>query len=522
MNPQLNNYENTRPQDDNFLLYIAFNSPSYLDLFNQLIIDYTKKEKNIFALNPPSYTEIQNGFGKWLVNLFRLVSPYRNWLNEIKQNEKVVIYNYKDFYTSNNDLFLESKWKELASSEEFLKSLQSTLISEFKSSNPELEFNYNKKRKVIVNFAQKIFIQTSNILSENNAINHLLVPNGRFLDQFVFSQTPKIHGKNYIQISYYERGLKPGSYYAGQCSILDRVKMQELISDQETGTEVSDWFVNRIIEPSANEYSGLWNRSELNTKINHSEGTPNMTIFSSSPDEFAFLGPDWHESEWKDQWEAYDAIIRKFSQTHNITIRLHPNTINKSYKERKRMAKSVKTLKIAFPHVRIIPASSPINSYSLIRESAIVTVWYSTVGLEAVKMGVPVICLNSSEWDLVVDVNKVFSVNSLEAIQLPLNAPNRSSAEKFISGRIALDFPIHIKDDHKLSGKIDLSHDSINQKISENMRASINLNLRHILMALYQCGVWYLFVKFVPRSLKSSLKRIYRKVKAKLLDSGII
>jgi hypothetical protein len=490
-------------------------------LFNQLIVDHTKKEKNVFILNPPSYTDIQLGFRKLLVNFFRLTSPYTSWLNDIKENDKVVVYNYKDFYTSTNEIFLESKWNELVNSQEFLQSLQSTLISELKSSKPELEFNYKKKKKNLITFAKKIFIQTSNILNINTSITQLLVPNGRFLDQFVFSQTPRFLGKNHIAISFYEKGFNPNTYYAGQYSLLDRKKIQELISNKKTTPEVADWFLNRITKPTANEYSGLWNSTELNTKLLKSVDIPNITIFSSSPDEFAFLGPDWHESEWRDQWEAYNAVIHKFSRTHNITIRLHPNTISKSHMERKRIKKSVQKLSKLFPHVKVIPASSSINSYSLIRESAIVAVWYSTVGLEAVNMGVPVICLNSSEWDLVVDIHKAFSVKSLEAIQLPLKGPDKSSATKFVSGRMALDLPVRTRTHQGFSERIELSHRSFNLKVSEHMRASINLKLRHILMALYQSVIWSLFVKFVPKDLKNSLKSTYKKVKARLIDSHI-
>ena len=514
------NFENTQSQSDNYLVYVPFNSPSYLDLLRQLIFDYTKKRRNVFILNPPSYTDIQHSFGKLLVSIFRLSSPYASWLNEIQGNDNVVVYSYKDFNTSTSERFLESKWNELANSQEFHQSLQSTLISEFKSSNPELEFNYEKRKDSIVALAKKIFIQTSIILNTNASINHLLVPNGRFLDQFVFSQTPRFLGKNNIEINFYERGLRPNSYYAGQISLLDRVRIQELISSKEIGSGVVDWFENRRTEPGANEYSGLWRKAQLTENHIHSVATPTLTIFSSSPDEFAFLGPDWHESDWPDQWKAYEAVIKKFAQTHNITVRLHPNTINKSYKERKRIRKCVRSLKNNFPNINLISASSSINSYELISRSEVVVVWYSTVGLEAVNMGVPVICLNSAEWDLVADVNLVFSTNSLEAIQLPLERPDKSTATKFISGRIALDFPIHAVTDHKSSGKIPLSHQNINQKISENMRASIQLKFRHILTSLYQGGLWYLTTQFIPRNLKNFLKRLYRKAKTRFIDSA--
>jgi hypothetical protein len=481
-------------------------------------VDYTKKEKNIFVLNPPSYTEIQNKFGKLLVNLFKLTSPYKIWLADIAENRRLVICNFKDFYTLTNDMLLEQKWDEFIKSRDFLQSLRSTLISEFKSSIPELEFNYEKKKKRVVDFAHKIFIQTANVLNANDSITHLLVPNGRFLDQFVFSQTPKILGKDQIKINYYERGLKPNTYYSGEFSLLDRQKYQESILQKNIDEDVTDWFVNRIIEPSANEYSGLWKKTVMNANLETRDQTPNMTIFSSSPDEFAFLGPDWHESDWTDQWEAYEAVINKFNKTHDITIRLHPNTMNKSYKERKRTSKSVRSIKNKFPNINIIPASSSTNTYDLIGKSEVVVVWYSTVGLEAVNLGVPVICLNSAEWDLVVDVNKAFSPESLDEILLPLNAPDKSTATKFISGRIALDFPIVTRTDQKHPSNIDLSHHSLNQKVSENMRASINLKPIHIFRALYQCGIWYLFVKFIPRSLKELLKRIRKKVKARLKD----
>ena len=104
---------------------------------------------------------------------------------------------------------------------------------------------------------------------------------------------------------------------------------------------------------------------------------------------------------------------------------------------------------------------------------------------------------------------------------MPLKPPDKLSATKFISGRIALDLPIKASTVQKSSPRMELSHRTFNQQVSENMRASDTLKPSHILNALYQCVIWYLFVKFVPRKLKNSLKKTYKRLKARLIDSKL-
>ena len=114
-----------------------------------------------------------------------------------------------------------------------------------------------------------------------------------------------------------------------------------------------------------------------------------VTFFTSSEDEF-FSIPDAEPNVYfESQFEAIVSLSQLcLARDWDFFVRIHPHLRNKSRPERdfwdKRLADFL-------PTGRVLASDSGVNSYELIQETDLVAVWQSTIGLEALAMGKPVI-----------------------------------------------------------------------------------------------------------------------------------
>ncbi len=113
----------------------------------------------------------------------------------------------------------------------------------------------------------------------------------------------------------------------------------------------------------------------------------NIGIFNSSEDEFAALGGEYDNTLYKNQSEAIARICEALCDDSNIVLwlRIHPNLhkVNWSF------AQQFSKLESKFSNFHVIPATSPISSYSLLDASSIVLSFGSTMGVEAAYWGKP-------------------------------------------------------------------------------------------------------------------------------------
>jgi hypothetical protein len=132
-------------------------------------------------------------------------------------------------------------------------------------------------------------------------------------------------------------------------------------------------------------------------------------VFTSSPDETIGIGNIWRDVEWKDQYEAISAAVSKLNDLgYQVTIRLHPNLITKSWDE----------LILAMHYFRdlnceVILPTDNINSYDLLDQASIVIVWRSTLGLEAIARGIPTFALGRNRYDRTADMKMIHSRQDL-------------------------------------------------------------------------------------------------------------
>jgi hypothetical protein len=111
----------------------------------------------------------------------------------------------------------------------------------------------------------------------------------------------------------------------------------------------------------------------------------NIGIFVSSEDEYVAIGKEWEGGVYKSQEEGILRIADAFVDCHQFYfyVRVHPNLkfVNNSQTRRLRS--------IVGKNLRIIPADSPVSSYSLMDQCEKVVVFGSTMGIEATYSGKP-------------------------------------------------------------------------------------------------------------------------------------
>lgn len=121
----------------------------------------------------------------------------------------------------------------------------------------------------------------------------------------------------------------------------------------------------------------------------------NIAIFNSSEDEYAALGGDFDELPlFPNQKEALKYIFESFKDNddYHFYLRVHPNLSKVKYKYHTDLLSFDKEYK----NVTVIPGSDNVDTYAIMDSSEKVIVFNSTMGIESVYWGKPVILLNPS------------------------------------------------------------------------------------------------------------------------------
>jgi hypothetical protein len=111
---------------------------------------------------------------------------------------------------------------------------------------------------------------------------------------------------------------------------------------------------------------------------------------------------------FRTQYEAFSAlqiVTKKYGW--DLVLKYHPlkNNSDKNQKISKPGLDWTEILKL--DHVTEIPFNSDIDTYSLIKDSALNVVWSSTVGLESISRGCPTLVLGNPHW-----LNKDWSIHA--------------------------------------------------------------------------------------------------------------
>ena len=280
---------------------------------------------------------------------------------------------------------------------------------------------------------------------QSSDYDQVYVPNGRVPEQRMALEACREKG---LGICYYEIGrAKPHSFYAGLTQVHDRIGTQHEIdsvlaktSTQEIKKAATQWLEERTKgNSSINVYSETW--KETSRRTSTSRGNQQRAVlFSSSVDEFASYGKTWELHSWKDQYEAFDAIIALLeAKGVDCTLRVHPNLTNKSLQYFVDEIGRINELSGAHPGLSVVWHNEPVNSYGLVAESDYVIVGRSTLGLEASLMEKCVWITTAARYDMVADVRKALCPSDVTEKNFSLWKANPYGAERFVAYWTTLD-----------------------------------------------------------------------------------
>lgn len=397
----------------------------------------------------------------------------------------------------------QQSWDFLHNNFSFQESLDSSLISFFSESGP---FNGKKHKRIkrkYLDLCFGVYNCTLEILEKNKEINRIFVPNGRMADQRTFLIASKQQNPS-IKTVFFEKGFRKDFYFVGEQSLLDRIAMQTEIRHSDYSPFLSaaaTFFELRRIDEGINEYIAGWEGDSV-----VEDGDLNgqrVTFFNSSNDEFMSLGTEWNDSDWESQWEAFEQVARYFLKSgSSLTLRMHPNGTNKSRRERSRERVALDAFKEKFPSIKVYKPQDKINSYKLIRESDLIVVWNSTIGLESSYMGKPVISLNASEWDLSVTNFRVRNSDDLNRLIEKMPKVDTEAALKFIAGRISLDKPLYYN--HFRNLFLNAKENDIFFRLAKIVAGSRKLKYRNLFKVFFSSSASpsYRFLKRISSMIK--------------------
>lgn len=317
--------------------------------------------------------------------------------------------------------------------------VESALITYYRTDIPRRSVSrIGKLARALEAEGRQVYRAVSHVLSERT-FSVVNLPNGRFPAQkmamlaAVSAGVPTIH---------YEKGETPAGAYVQPYAPQNRLVSQAAVKDVLAGMtdeqieEVADrWLARRAPSAdSSNTYSANWVDQLPEVLRDRAPGQQLIGFFTSSQDEFLFLGKEWHLHEWESQFDAFDRLLTYYESKGALCyLRIHPNLATKAHDCFVRERADLEKLAARHPNLVVIAHDDPVSSYALVANSDGVVVWYSTLGLEANARGVPVWTCAVSRYGEVADVREVFSPTQITDEMLSPWVVDTLGAKKYIA-----------------------------------------------------------------------------------------
>lgn len=425
------------------LIVVCGNDPEYLARVFQLIQIIEDEGArpvvlDLSRLNP----RIGNEYQPSLLKAFRLDSPTK------KFHAKTRELRIKLVYPSAVDFEIVAP-RSIEDNQEILDACESAVISYARDPYP------NMKHKRLGRLYDELYAGALKSLGsvkfalDSFQVSEVYIPNGRFPHQrsSIIAATEEA-----VKINFYEKGDFSESIYLQPYSALDRIASQKDVDSflakypNELVESIGDqWLESRMpngLTRALNSYVKNFdydNRGDIEHKSLESEW---VGIFTSSQDEFASLGKDWHLHEWSDQYSAIAEIISYVGSKQRVYLRVHPNFATKSHRAYKSELMQITLLKQMYPNLKVFMQDDTVNSYELIKRSNVVVVWDSTIGLEAMILGKHVIELAASYYDEYTGVSRCFSKRDFQEAFDRQPMSTMSKAKKFAAYLSLREIPI--------------------------------------------------------------------------------
>ena len=374
--------------------------------------------------------ELSRGNRVHLLDFSLLTFPKRRtvffvgWLNHYKKLNRIQIWTPRPWHSFPKEI-----------SEDYQRYYQSELFSYFRDNqrSGRLAKKLISEQLRTITYLQKKY---PTILS-SSPCTKFYISNGRgtihrTLMEILSEKAPE------AKIQYLETAAPHNPlgdrYYLKDYPIHNRIARQIDIEKSKIDAEDVQSIATRWLEPRrqansrTNYFSKKWD-DELSY-----EPYKNV-FFSSSTDEYWALGEMWHQDEWEDQYEAFDAIMSRLSNKGetSFVLRLHPNLLNKSTDFVRREFERVAWLRSRHEYLKVFFPHEAMNSYLLLDKADRVFVSISTIGLEASAMGKSVWTCCATSYDVIADVKKIWSMNELQLNDLEPWTVKSLAAKKYVA-----------------------------------------------------------------------------------------
>lgn len=295
----------------------------------------------------------------------------------------------------------------VAFSKRAIAALDGQLIAYFRSNTPRGLFAKLMRRKLEVS-AENLQRWLIREFHEHNVLE-VSCPNGRlFLHQIIRDVCGQFRVPIHFTETSFIEAQAPSAYYLDRFPVHDRITFFEAyksefdsFSNLHEGAfdQESKWFFRRTLPRSdTNQFSKRFKRSV--DKAHEDPALSSVVIFTSSSDEFINLDPlQWPDAD-VDQYQSFREVLSRLPKSMQVSLRIHPNLLNKTVGHFLQEAKLVRSLKKDFPQLHIHWPGDAANSYDLAARASLVIVSQSTMGLEALLMGKSVISTMANSWNL--------------------------------------------------------------------------------------------------------------------------
>lgn len=277
----------------------------------------------------------------------------------------------------------------------------STYVSLTRNCEPLIDENFKNYFDILLQEASKMVVISNQIISNNSTV---CLFNGRFMDS---RPIVEICSDRNIKFRCYEAGFTKDmrikklffedSLPHDMLAFANKVNYYWLNNENfEVKEKVSkDFFERKINNLPAGDivYTAFQDKNLL--PENWDFNKQNIVIYNSSEDEFVGIGGEYDNySLFSSQLLGITAIAELLVTQNDIHLylRIHPNLKNNNYKYHTKLL----ALESQYDNLTVIPADSPISSYTLLKNAHKVVVFNSTMGVEAVYAGIPVILLTAA------------------------------------------------------------------------------------------------------------------------------
>ena len=280
----------------------------------------------------------------------------------------------------------------------------------------------------------------------------------------------RLANKLNVPVFIHERGSVPEKYFVTiNKTSFDIPYFYECVNKHwDIGNFFFRYFKGRsFFKKKLNGFNGSWDSFTKNfdsnvLPIKFNKKRKNIIIFTSSEDEFVSIDETWNNPFFKNQLDGLIYLCEEYSKSEidcfDIYIRIHPNSekLNQEYLN--------KLYSLAeFKNVTVIEPNSKVSSYNLLFHCNRVITFGSTLTIESIFWGKPVILLGNSLYN---SFKGPIIPNSKDEIYIlclkkKLNKPNNSDAIKigYFLSNFGSEYKYYEPDDY-INGKyrgVDLS-----------------------------------------------------------------